>query len=610
MIQDGQPVNAASSNAAWVSKTATSGNVVTGIVALQNGSSGGNITNVQQTINDKADLVDARFPSTNEKAALIGTEGSPGPGNAYVTSADARVAESVRFAGPALDNLVARFDGTSGQLIKDSVVSIDNSGNTDIPGTLHLHAAGSGSAITDVQATIHTKADTTDTRFPTADEKAALVGTNGTASTSNKYVTSSDPRVPTQDENDALVGTSGAPSTSNKYVTSADTRLPSQDENDALIGTNGTPSTSNKFVTNSDSRLPSTDEKAAMVGTNGTPSTSNKFVTDSDPRISSTVTGPGSSTDNAIVRFDGTGGTTLQNSVVTVSDTGAVTGATSMYVGGSSLHASAILQADSTTKGFLPPRVTTTERDAISSPATGLIVYNTTTGTAQYWNGSAWGNIASATVSAPTVQKFTSGSGTYTTPANVKWIRVRMVGGGGGGGGSGTDNGTAAGSGGNTTFGSSLLVANGGVLGGRFAGGGNGGAGGTASLGTGPIGVAITGATGGAGTTQSTTTVQAPGGYGASSPLGGAGGQVIGSGGSAVANTGSGGAGGSTGGAAGTVTGGGGGAGGYVDAIITSPSSTYSYAVGAGGTAGAAGSSGFGGGVGAAGIIIVEEHYT
>ena len=38
--------------------------------------------------------------------------------------------------------------------------------------------------------------------------------------------------------------------------------------------------------------------------------------------------GPGSSTDNAIVRFDGTGGKTGQNSVVTVSDTGAIAGTT------------------------------------------------------------------------------------------------------------------------------------------------------------------------------------------------------------------------------------------------------------------------------------------
>ena len=40
---------------------------------------------------------------------------------------------------------------------------------------------------------------------------------------------------------------------------------------------------------------------------------------------------------------------------------------------------SAILDIRSTTKGFLPPRMTTTQRDAISSPAAGLIIYNTTT---------------------------------------------------------------------------------------------------------------------------------------------------------------------------------------------------------------------------------------
>src|SRR5678816_598642 len=33
----------------------------------------------------------------------------------------------------------------------------------------------------------------------------------------------------------------------------------------------------------------------------------------------------------------------------------------------------------------------------------------------------------------PTIQKFTSGSDTYYTPAGVKWLRVRGCGGGGGG---------------------------------------------------------------------------------------------------------------------------------------------------------------------------------
>jgi uncharacterized protein (TIGR02145 family) len=44
---------------------------------------------------------------------------------------------------------------------------------------------------------------------------------------------------------------------------------------------------------------------------------------------------------------------------------------------GNNPDASAILDASSTNKGFLPPRMTTLQRDAISNPATGLMVYNT-----------------------------------------------------------------------------------------------------------------------------------------------------------------------------------------------------------------------------------------
>jgi hypothetical protein len=51
---------------------------------------------------------------------------------------------------------------------------------------------------------------------------------------------------------------------------------------------------------------------------------------------------------------------------------------------------SAILFANSTTKGFLPPRMTTTQRTAISSPAAGLVVYDTTDNEIDYYNGTAW----------------------------------------------------------------------------------------------------------------------------------------------------------------------------------------------------------------------------
>lgn len=72
---------------------------------------------------------------------------------------------------------------------------------------------------------------------------------------------------------------------------------------------------------------------------------------------------------------------------------GAATG-TSLALG-STLNASSILDLTSTSKGFLEPRMTTAQRDAISTPATGLQVYNTDSNKLNYYNGSAWTEVGS-----------------------------------------------------------------------------------------------------------------------------------------------------------------------------------------------------------------------
>lgn len=204
-----------------------------------------------------------------------------------------------------------------------------------------------------------------------------------------------------------------------------------------------------------------------------------------------------------------------------------------------------------------------------------------------------------ASTTAPTIQKFTSGSGTYTKPTSPAplYIRVVMVGGGGAGGSTGVA-GSDGGDGGNTTFGTTLLAANGGKGGGGPAISGNlGGGGGTVSLGSGPVGIAVVG-------TPGMFSVAAGGesGGGGASALGGAGIVNKDTTNNAATNSGSGGGGGSNAGTAG-----GGGAGGYVDAIITSPASTYSYAVGAAGVKSATGNND--GGAGGAGLIVVYEFY-
>jgi hypothetical protein len=59
-------------------------------------------------------------------------------------------------------------------------------------------------------------------------------------------------------------------------------------------------------------------------------------------------------------------------------------------IGTTAPSAKAILDLTSTTKGFLPPRMTTTERNAITSVPAGLVIYNTTTSNLNTYNGSAW----------------------------------------------------------------------------------------------------------------------------------------------------------------------------------------------------------------------------
>jgi hypothetical protein len=249
--------------------------------------------------------------------------------------------------------------------------------------------------------------------------------------------------------------------------------------------------------------------------------------------------------------------------------------------------------------------VTLSIRGAINASGSSANLFGTTSFpgviSVYYFPTSAQSVVAANQQTQPTVTKLLSGSGTYTTPAGVTRLEIEMVGGGGGGSGAGAGAGAGI-TGGNTTFGTSLLVANGGV-GGPFSS--YGGVGGTASLGTGPIGIALQGGAGAGTSVGSATNI---GGQGASSPFGGTGSTVAGAAGlAAIPNTGAGGSGG--GGGNGINSGAGGGAGGYVKAVITNPSATYTYSVGGSGAGGTAGTSGTAGGASGSGAIYITEYY-
>jgi len=64
-------------------------------------------------------------------------------------------------------------------------------------------------------------------------------------------------------------------------------------------------------------------------------------------------------------------------------------------IGTSSPNASAILDAQSTTKGIRFPNMTTTQKNAVSSPAAGLVVFDTTLSKLCVYSGAAWQTITS-----------------------------------------------------------------------------------------------------------------------------------------------------------------------------------------------------------------------
>jgi uncharacterized protein (TIGR02145 family) len=74
-------------------------------------------------------------------------------------------------------------------------------------------------------------------------------------------------------------------------------------------------------------------------------------------------------------------------------------------IGTATPAASAQLDISSTTKGFLPPRMTTAERNLIVTPAAGLIVFNSSNNAIEMYTGSKWISMGSSTADAlPTIQ--------------------------------------------------------------------------------------------------------------------------------------------------------------------------------------------------------------
>jgi hypothetical protein len=208
------------------------------------------------------------------------------------------------------------------------------------------------------------------------------------------------------------------------------------------------------------------------------------------------VSGPGSATDNAVVRWDGASGQLVQNSGVTINDSGDLT-ANNL----SGTNTGDEVAASESTAGVVE-LATTAEAEAGTNNTKAMTPLR----------------VAQATLGRlVSVQVFTT-SGTWTKPSGVTSVLVKVVGGGGGGGGVGTTAGEMASGGGGAggysiefidvsgTSSETVTVGAGGAGG---VGAANGSTGGTSSFG------AYCSATGGSGGTTPGASAGVPGSGGA-----------------------------------------------------------------------------------------------
>ncbi len=97
----------------------------------------------------------------------------------------------------------------------------------------------------------------------------------------------------------------------------------------------------------------------------------------------------------------------------------------SVGLGTESPNSSSIFDMTSTTKGLLIPRMTQSQRDAISSPATGLLIYQTdNTPGFYYYSGSAWTGIGTGAITGSGTNgylTFWNGTNSVTGSSGLKW---------------------------------------------------------------------------------------------------------------------------------------------------------------------------------------------
>jgi hypothetical protein len=225
----------------------------------------------------------------------------------------------------ATDNAVARYNGTTGNLIQNSTVLIDDSGN--VTGVTSLNGAPIGNVNGPAGATDNAVARYDGTTGKLIQNGVVTIGDTGAIAGASTLNGSAIPA-----SIGDVAGPAGATST-------------------AIALYNGT---TGKVIGNSTVLIDGSGNVTGVTSVNGSPV--------------GNVVGPASATDNAVARYDGTTGKLTQNGVVTIGDTGAIAGA--LTLNGSAIPA--------TIGDVTGPASATSTAIALYNGTTGKVIENST----------------------------------------------------------------------------------------------------------------------------------------------------------------------------------------------------------------------------------------
>ena len=314
-------------------------------------------------------------------------------------------------APSSTDNALALFSGTGGKTLQNSVVTLSSAGA--MSGVASLALKGTTNSLTISPAAATSAYSLT---MPSAQGAASTVLTNnGIGTLSWTAAGNVVGAASSTDTALALFSGTGGKTLQNSVVTVSSTGSMAGIQVIAMNGsTSGTLTILPAGVTTTYTViLPSAQGAASTVLTNNGSGTLSWAT-------AGNVTGAASSTDTAIALYSGTGGKTLQNSVVTVSSVGAIAGAASVSLKG-------------TTNSVTISPAAATNAYPLTLPAAqgaaSTLLRNDGSG------GLSWYSIAN-TGKLLNIQVLTTGTAaTYTPTANTLQAVVYCTGGGGGGGG-------------------------------------------------------------------------------------------------------------------------------------------------------------------------------